>query len=64
MAISMKAARVNAGLTQIQVAEKIRKTKGTVASYESYMTAPDITTAQALAKLYGMSINDIKWAKD
>ena len=63
MAISMKAARVNAGLTQIEVAEKVGKTKGTIASYEAYATTPDIMTAQVLAELYGMSINDIKWTK-
>ena len=64
MSISIKAARVNAGLTQSEVADRINKTKNTVASYEAYVTAPDIKTAQAMAELFGMSIDDILWSKD
>lgn len=64
MSISLKAARVNAGLTQAEVAERINKTKNTIVSYEAYTTTPDIVTAQALANLYGMTVNDIKWAQD
>lgn len=64
MAISIKAARVNANLTQAEVAERIGKTKNTVISYENYTTTPDITTAQAMAELFGMSVDDIKWAAD
>lgn len=64
MSISIKAARVNAGLTQSEVAERINKTKNTIASYEAYTTVPDIKTAQAMAELFGMSIDDIIWSKD
>ena len=64
MPISIKAARVNAGLTQAEVAERINKTKNTISSYESYITAPDINTAQALAELFGVSVDDIKWSQD
>lgn len=64
MEISIKAARVNAGLTQVEVAERINKTKGTIASYEAYITTPDIKTAQAMAELFGMPVDAIKWAKD
>jgi DNA-binding XRE family transcriptional regulator len=64
MAISIKAARVNAGLTQAEVADRIGKTKNTIVSYEAYATVPDITTAQAMAELFGMSIDDIVWSQD
>ena len=64
MAISIKAARVNAGFTQAEVAERIGKTKNTVASYEAYATVPDIKVAQTMAELFGMSINDIIWVQD
>ena len=64
MPISIKAARVNAGLTQGEVAEHIGKTKNTIVSYEAYATVPDITTAQALAELFGMSVDEIKWSQD
>lgn len=64
MAISIKAARVNAGFTQIEVAERVNKTKNTIASYESYTTVPDIKTAQAMAEMFGMSVDDIIWDKE
>lgn len=64
MAISIKAARVNTGLTQTEVAERVNKTKNTIASYEAYTTIPDIKTAQAMADLFGMSLDDIIWTKE
>ncbi len=64
MAISIKAARVNAGLTQVQVAEHLNKTKNTISSYEAYTSIPDIKTALAMAELFGMSVDDIIWSKD
>ena len=59
MKITVKAARVNAGLTQAEVCVKLGITKGTLISYEKYRTIPDIATAKAMAKLYGQSVNDI-----
>lgn len=64
MAIHLKAARVNAGYTQEEVVAKLRKdgckiSKSTIISYEAYRTVPDIETAVKIAKLYGMSVDDI-----
>lgn len=59
MKITLKAARVNAGLTQEYVAKCVKKTKNTIVSYEKGRSVPDIETGKALAALYGMSINDI-----
>ena len=59
MKITVKAARVNAGLTQAEVCAKLGINKGTLISYEKYRTIPDIATATAMAKLYGLSVNDI-----
>lgn len=59
MKVSLKAARVNAGLTQDEVARSIKKSKNTVVSYEKGRSVPDIETGKALAKLYGMSVDDI-----
>lgn len=64
MAITIKAARVNAGYSQSEVGEKVGKTKNTIASYESYTTLPDIKTAQAIAELFSMTLDDIIWTKD
>ena len=64
MAISIKAARVNAGLTQKEVAKALCKSKNTIVSYEAYATIPDIQTAKAMAKLFNMSVDEISWAKE
>ena len=59
MKITWKAARVNAGLTQSDVVEKMGINKGTLINYEKYRTIPDINVAVALAKLYGLSTDDL-----
>ena len=64
MAIHLKAARVNAGYTQAEAAKALNLSKNTIASYEAYNTIPDIETAKKIAKLYGMSVDAIKWSSD
>lgn len=64
MAISIKAARVNAGLTQEEVAKALKKSKNTIVSYEAYTSSPDITVAIAMAELFGMPLGDIIWNKE
>ena len=59
MKITLKAARVNAGLTQEEVAKKVKKSKNTIVSYESGKSSPDMVTGKALAAVYGCSIDDI-----
>ena len=59
MKFTLKAARAQAGLTQDEVAKEIKKSKNTVVSYEKGRSVPDIETGKALAKLYGMSVDDI-----
>ena len=59
MKITVKAARVNAGLTQEEVAKKVKKSKNTIANYESGKSSPDIETGKALAALYGCSVDDL-----
>ena len=64
MAICIKAARVNAGLTQEEVAKALNKSKNTIVSYEAYTSSPDITLAIAMAKLFDMDLGDIIWDKE
>lgn len=64
MAISIKAARVNAGYTQEEVSKKLGKSKNTIISYEAYTTFPDINTAKDIAALFNMSVDDIAWSKE
>lgn len=59
MAITLKAARVNAGLTQKEAARKLDISKGTLASYEMYRTIPNVDTAQKIADLYGLTVDGI-----
>lgn len=59
MAIHLKAARVNAGFTQEDVAKVLAVSRNTIRNYELYKSKPDIETAKKMAALYGMSINDI-----
>lgn len=58
---SLKAARVNAGLTQEEVAEKLKKSKNTIVNYEKGRSTPDIETGKALAALYGLSVDDLNF---
>lgn len=59
MKITLKAARVNAGLTQDEVAKEVKKSKNTIVNYENGKSVPDIETGKALATLYGCSVDDL-----
>ena len=59
MSITLKAARVNAGLTQKEAAERLGISRSTLASYEAYKTKPDIEMAKKLAALYGLPVDGI-----
>lgn len=61
MEISLKAARVNAGLTQIQVANRVGTTKNTISNYERGITIPDMEMGMKLAEVYGCTVNDLKF---
>lgn len=57
--IHLRAARVNAGLSQTVAAQKLGISKSTLASYEMYRTVPDIETSKKMAKLYGLPVDNI-----
>ena len=59
MAITLKAARVNANFTQKEAAERLGISKGTLASYEKYRTIPAVDTAKRIATLYGLDVDGI-----
>lgn len=61
MEMTLKAARVNAGLTQIEVAKLVGTTKNTISNYERYLSKPSIEMAQKLASAYGCTVNDLKF---
>ena len=59
MVLTLKAARINAGLTQKEAAAALGITKGTLANYEMGKTVPKIDTAKKMVKLYGVSANHL-----
>lgn len=59
MAITMRAARINAGLTQKEAAEKLEISRNALTNYENGKSVPKVDLAKRMAKLYGFPINDI-----
>ncbi len=59
MPITLKAARINAVLTQKEAAKALGISKGTLASYEKYRTKPNIEMAKRIAKLYNRPVDEI-----
>lgn len=58
--VSLKAARVNAGYTQKEVAEKMNVSKATIISWESGSSAPKSYQFKALSEFYKAPLNSIK----
>lgn len=59
MKITLKAARVNAGLTQSQVAKKLAVDRATLMRWESGKSSPKLTDVQRMCRLYGISTADL-----
>lgn len=53
----LKEARVNSGLTQEQVAEKINVSRQTVSNWENEKSYPDIISIISLSDLYNVSLD-------
>ena len=58
--ISLKAARVNAELTQDEAAVKIKKTKQTIVNWENGVTEIKYKDLVALSQLYDMPLEYIR----
>ncbi|WP_303839458.1 helix-turn-helix transcriptional regulator [Selenomonas ruminantium] len=52
--ISLKAARVNANMTQSEVAKKLQKNKQTIVNWETGKTSIDAANFAALCELYNI----------
>lgn len=59
MKCTMKAIRVNKGLTQEQAAKGIGISAETLANYEKGITFPDIPILKKIENFYNVSYNDI-----
>ena len=59
MALTLKAARVNAGLTQVDVARALHVTNVTVSNWERGEKSPTLYQACKLVEMYGITLNDL-----
>lgn len=57
--ITLKAARVNAGLTQKEVAAKMRVSNNTVLNWEKGSVKPSLSTLAMLCSIYKVSEDNI-----
>ncbi|MBQ1296759.1 MAG: helix-turn-helix transcriptional regulator [Clostridiales bacterium] len=58
--ISMKAARVNAGLTQVEIAKRIGKSDATVLAWEKGRKSPRIEEFEAYCRECGVDPEKVK----
>ena len=59
--ISLRAARINAGLSQKEVAQILKISNKTLHNWESGKTSPDAKYVDALCELYKVSYNDLNF---
>lgn len=57
--ISLKAARVNANLSQQEAAQKLKISKATLQNYEAGHTIPDILTSRRIEEVYNFPMDYI-----
>lgn len=57
--ISLAAARVNANMTQQEVADKVHKSKNTIVNWEKGKAKPDFSALTMLSVLYNVPIDYI-----
>lgn len=62
MRVSLRAARVNKKLRQVDVAQALNVTKKTISSWENGKTMPCADQIEPLCTLYGVKYDDIEWA--
>lgn len=61
--ISLPAARINAEMTQKEVAEAMGVDRSTVGRWEKGEKVPDYDEAKKLAEIYGLSVDNIFFGK-
>ena len=60
MKITLKAARINAGFLQKEVADKLGVSIHTITNWERGITKPKKHTLMVLASIYNIDINELK----
>lgn len=59
MAITLKAARINKGLSQKEAAKRIGISVDTLSNYERGKSFPDVPTIRRIEEVYGCQYRDI-----
>ena len=59
MAITLRSARVNKGLTQVKAAELIGITPDTLSNYERGKSYTDVPIIQRMEQVYGVSYSEL-----
>lgn len=59
MAMTLKSARVNKGLTQVQAAELIGVTTDTLSNYERGKSYPDVPIIKRIEEVYETSYSEL-----
>ena len=59
--ISLKAARVNAGFSQREVADKLKVSNKTICKWENGETFPSVEKITLLCELYGVPYDNINF---
>lgn len=59
MAITLKSARVNKGLTQVKAAKLIGITPYTLSNYERGKSYPDVPIIQKMEQVYGVPYSEL-----
>lgn len=59
MAITLKAARVNVGMTQAEAAKAIGVSKDSISNWERGKTYPSISLLSRIEEVYGVTYKDI-----
>lgn len=62
--ITLAAARVNAGLLQRDVSQRLGISVPTLVSWEAGKTVPTVDKAQDLASLYGVHLDDLIFCRE
>lgn len=60
--VSLKAARINANMTQKEAAKLLNVDKSTIASWEYGKTHPDYIKAEKISEIYGIPLDYINFS--
>jgi len=59
--VSIKALRIDRGMTQEEFATALKVTKKTVSSWESGKTCPKLDKIEAICETLGVTYDSIRW---